>query len=421
MDANAPTSVSVVGVAPARVLRPQGLAGLREAVAECVQAGLSFAPLGGGTVLAVGFPPERLDAAISMHEVRGVLEHNPPDFTVSVACGTTLSELEAVLLAHGQMLPLDAPFPERATVGGTLAVGWIGHRAGRYGTLRDLCIGLKAILGTGEEVKSGGMVVKNVTGYDLTKLHIGALGTLGVIATANFRLLPLPPRQVSMVCRFAGRTQAFEAALELARSVARFSALAVTTPGVYGGPSEEGWAVMVLWEGSPRAADRAVDMVAATASRLQGQCEQLEGGASQRLWGSVRDWPLEAPSASPWAAVRVRFRPSEAEIVLDRLSRTAAEHGLQLDGVAHVLAGTAYMKVRWVGQPGEQAERSVVGLLTSMARAGLRMLVLDWAPRSMGPVPVWGQDPPGLELMRRIKTSFDPKGLINPGRFVGRL
>src|SRR5579872_6394767 len=161
-----------IGEQRARVaVRPRTHAAVAAALHVCASSGLSVVPFGGGTAQTLGHPPHRIDVVLSLEYLRGIVDYDPRDLTVSVEAGTTLAELSATLAQSGQHLPVDAPFPARSTVGGLLASGHAGWRAGIYGRPRDLLIGLHVALTDGMQAASGGMVVKNVTGYDLGKLH----------------------------------------------------------------------------------------------------------------------------------------------------------------------------------------------------------------------------------------------------------
>ncbi|HEX9076231.1 MAG TPA: FAD-binding oxidoreductase, partial [Anaerolineae bacterium] len=152
----------------------------------------SVVPLGGATMLELGSPLERADLVISLKNLDRVLDYQPANLTVRAEAGLTLGALNQILAAEGQYLPLDPPCPDRATLGGILSANASGPLRVRYGTARDLLIGIRVALSDGQIVRGGGQVVKNVAGYDLPKLFVGSLGTLGIIVEATFKVAPLP-------------------------------------------------------------------------------------------------------------------------------------------------------------------------------------------------------------------------------------
>src|SRR5712664_2772999 len=182
----------VAGVQPKLVLVPGSESDLADAFRLVSDAGLAVVPLGGGTKLCWGNPPSRADVVFSTARLNEVTEHAWADLTASVGAGCTIQTLQETLAQHGQRLALDPLWPAKATVGGVLSANDIGALRLRFGALRDLVIGVTLALPDGTLASSGGKVVKNVAGYDLPKLATGALGTLGVITRAVFRLHPLP-------------------------------------------------------------------------------------------------------------------------------------------------------------------------------------------------------------------------------------
>src|SRR5262249_30110951 len=179
------------------------------------ERGLAVVPTGHGARLGWGAPPRRLDIVLSLAHLDRVLAHEPEDLTLSVECGARLDALDAILRPYRQFIPLDPAPPETSPIGGLIATGAAGPYRARYGTMRDLLVGLTVVRANGIIVKGGGRVVKNVTGYDIPKLHVGALGTLGVVVEAHLRLYPRPAEERTWVFGFASAEAALEAALEI--------------------------------------------------------------------------------------------------------------------------------------------------------------------------------------------------------------
>jgi len=183
-------SAQVRGRVAEAVVVPGSLSELRALVRD--SAGGTLVPIGGGTRMELGYPPEQPFTLVRLGEaLGGSMEHAPQDLTLVAPAGVTVADVNRKLADHGQFLPLDPPLPGRATLGGTLAVGAGGPLQTRFGLPRDLVLGMTVLRADGELVKAGGRVVKNVTGYDLMRLWCGSLGTLGIITEVALRVLPL--------------------------------------------------------------------------------------------------------------------------------------------------------------------------------------------------------------------------------------
>ena len=235
---------------------------------------LTVSPLGGRTRTGLGNVPESLDIAIDVTAVDQVLAHNAADLTATVEAGITVSRLQEVLAEHGQFLAIDPPLPDRATIGGTLAVGWSGPATWQNWSPRDIVIGMRTVQADGTITKTGGQVVKNVSGYDMARMHIGALGTLGVIVEVSFKLTPLPARQATVMATFDSDGSCLDAALDGIRKQSHVP-LAISTlhgqqPSTGGrGTGEARPSLLVRVGGRARSVRRQTDDVASILRRLR--------------------------------------------------------------------------------------------------------------------------------------------------------
>jgi glycolate oxidase FAD binding subunit len=364
--------VVVDGLAPARVARPTSAEEVAETLREAAAAGQAVVPVGGGRALGLGDPPDRFDVALETRALDRVLELSQADMTVGVEAGITLEALNARLAQVGQFLPVDPFNAPGHTVGGVLAAGLSGPLRLRYGSPRDFVIGLRVALPDGRLVSSGGRVVKNVSGYDMNKLHQGALGSLGVIVAASFKVFPRPHHEVSLETRPRGDpwTEAARAlalpqppvALELTGDGRLLARLAGTAGSVRRMAADLGWAPAAadVWEEHARSAGDAWARVSVPPARLREVVGGLPAGA--RWW------------ASPGV------------------------------GVAH-----------WTGELDADAVRAA----RSEAEAAGGSLVLIAAPvelkRAVG---AWGGRPATAEWMTRLRDAFDPRRTLSPGRYV---
>ena len=372
---------------------------LRDAAAA--EAAVCFE--GGGTALDFGYPPERCDLVVRTQRMARVLEYAPADMTVTVEPGLTLAALQERLALAGQRLALDPPWPGRATVGGILACNASGPLRARYGTARDLVLGVALVRADGTPIRGGGKVVKNVAGFDIPKLAIGSLGSLGLIVAATFRLHPLPEERR----RIAVRAGDAAGVRELVRAMA---AEQLEPASVVAARTPDGYVVEVAFEGFASGCDEQAETLARVAERA---------GAS-RAGGDGTDVAASHDRARTGGAIRVKATFAPADLVaVDRAALAPLAESLGGDCVAYPTAGVAY-----ASGDGKDVAHAVDAL--TAAREALEhiggTLVLAAAPAEVrAAVDVFGALPPAFELMRAIKDRFDPKRRLNPGRFIGRL
>ncbi|TMB60639.1 MAG: FAD-binding oxidoreductase, partial [Chloroflexi bacterium] len=268
---------------------------------------------GGGTQMRLGAPPRRYDIAFSTERMTRLLEYEPADLTCRVEAGVRLSDLQAALGAQGQRLPLDPPHPERATVGGMVAANTNGLGRARYGTVRDWVIGIAVAYPSGKVARAGGKVVKNVAGYDLMKLHIGALGTLGVVAEVNLKVQAIPESEATVLGHFETATPAVAAGLLLARSyLAPAAAIVLDRRALWecGLTADWRWTLALKLEGYAREVDAARDQAVGAIRDAGGRVEGADLPAT--FWDGVRDW--SAPDGDV-VLLRRRRRPACGAIV----------------------------------------------------------------------------------------------------------
>jgi glycolate oxidase FAD binding subunit len=410
---------AVGGVVPRRVIEPPTLEQAAEAMAACARDKLRLAFIGGGTELGLGAAPEGLDVALRTTALDRVVEHAPLDQIVTVECGRRLADLQALLGAHGQMLALDPPWAERATVGGVLATSAFGARRTRYGSVRDLIIGVSLVRADGVAARAGGKVVKNVAGFDLPKLLAGSLGTLGFIASATFRLHPLPEFSASLVlagCAAAQIRRLLAAARDAQLEPDAVAALmGAGGDGGGGGDGDGGdrWELGVRFAGFERAVRQQRERLAVLGQGLGLPAETLDDQDGARFW-ERHQAAREAPAGFRAKLALLPADPASAELFA-RLRAPLRD----ARAVFYPTLGLGFV----AGEADDPAE-----MATAVTRARARLaagggsLVIHEAPASLRAlVDVWGAPPAlhsALPLMRNVKARLDPERRLAPGRFV---
>lgn len=391
---------AVHGVLPACVVAPGTVEQLAAVMAAAHAAGAVVVPWGGGTQQLIGGPPEQVDLVVRTGRLNRVLIHEPDDLTISVEAGMTLGELYRHLAAHNQMLPINPPLPETTTIGGLLATAMDGPRRLGYGTLRDLLIGIGVVDVAGRATKAGGMVVKNVSGFDMMKLYHGSYGTLAVIASANFKLLPVPRSMAALLCRFPTREDTFGMLADLhASQLTPSAAEYLNSPALDLLDRAGAHAVYLLAEGLPQAVKRHVSEFTAIVHAHRGQIEHV--GEDNVLGQQIADLPQTLHVGPDAAVVKIVTLPGELAAALDVLETLAPQAAVS----ARALDGVAYARLSGTN----------AGQLVALAA---RQWGLQWIATPIADAPRWGALPEGAALMRRIKREFDPAERLNPGRFA---
>ena len=395
---------AVDGAQPSFVAEPGSVEETSELLRFAAEEGLAVSPRGGGTKSSLGNPPRALDLVLSTARMNEVIEHVPGDQVVRVQAGIKLQDLQERLTGSDQMLGLDPVEKDAgATVGGVVAANSSGPRRHRYGTIRDLIIGITVVLSDGTVAKAGGKVVKNVAGYDLSKLFTGSLGTLGVIAECNFRLHPRPETARTVAVVLGSAQAAGEAAQAVLHAQLVPSAVELHW-------SEDEKHLTVLIEGI----EPGVEAQSDTASYLLRGFGEVRTLTSEEA-GSLG--PLAPPGTEDEVAVKISAPPSELTGVLDSALGACSRRGVAPRITGHAGIGVTYVALS--GRDEEAHVQIVEELREIWTRRGGSVVVRSAPPAFKERVEAWGPLGSRLELTRRVKQKFDPRGIMNPGRFAG--
>ena len=414
---------SIDGIEPIVAVAPESIEEVSRVLVAAHRDGLGVGPRGGGTRLGLGNPPERYDVALDITRLDRVVTHSPADLTATVEAGITLDRLRRSLDAHGQFLAMDAPRPDLATVGGTLAAGAIGPLKWQFGSPRDLVVGMKVVQAGGEVTKSGGQVVKNVSGYDMARLHIGGLGTLGVIVEVSFKLTPLPLRQATLLAAFTDSRQSLAVGVAVANSgvmplaMVSFAAEANSRGGFTHSTHENFLAVRL--GGRPRTLERQLDECRRMCSD-QGtvSLEEVDDSGTPALWSKIGDFG--------WGAEEGLVGTARASMPASGLAEFVDTLGPKSAGLSHaVVADPGYGSalVHWFADGNDDVASAVTAALAHARNAATGAggtLIVERCPRAAKQrIDPWGDVGGPISIMRRMKEQYDPARVLNAGRFVG--
>ena len=379
----------------------------------CSELDAAVTPWGGGAAVRIGNLPRQVDAILELSHLDRVIEHDHANLTATVQSGITLASLQQTLAPQNQFLPFDPPHAARSTIGGIVAANLNGPRRMFYGSVRDLVIGMKVALASGEQIKAGGKVVKNVAGYDMCKLFVGSLDTLGVITEVTLRLTPLPKSSATLTAS-GTLSQTSPLAAELATSRLLPASVSILNPAAARSssfPAEDALAA-VWFEGFEESVSRHIRDTEAIAARLGLDTDVISTERQEHLWDYVRDFPL----TSDQLIYRLTVPLSQlAEVMTAVSERKSGDVPARI--ISDAGSGTLWLSV----EPGN-ANMEWFASLTSLAQErGGHAIIFAAPPRLKENIDVWGAPPSTLPLMRETKRQFDPKGLLNPGRFVAGL
>jgi glycolate oxidase FAD binding subunit len=391
------------GVIPKIVMEPSTADEVGAVLELASRDALSVVARGGGTKLGWGAPPRSVDMLLSTSRLNAVVAHRHGDLTATVQAGAPLAAVNQELARHRQWIPLDPPFAGQATIGGIVASNDSGPRRHRYGAPRDLIIGVEFARADGRLAKGGGIVVKNVAGYDLPRLMAGSFGSLSVIVAATFKLYPMTTASKTLV-----------ADLKVPRDLGVLSAAVL---GSHLTPTALEFAthplrLLVRFESIPAAVDQQAANAIALLKDHGFSARAVSGSEEDALW-TQHEQPVWR---GPGAVLKVSLMPSALAGFLDTLDSKVGPTNY----VAAGRAGLAVFLVHLGGDTAAQA-RAIEALRSTLAVGTGSAVIVRGSPELRTQADVWGPIGDGLSLMRAVKRQFDPAGILNPGRGPGNL
>jgi glycolate oxidase FAD binding subunit len=434
--------LSILGMKAPLLVQPGDVGQLAATLSLACSERLGACVAGGGSKLAWGNRPDRLDLLVTTQGLCTPCTVDAEDLTMTAAAGVTLAEARARARAMNRLLPLDGGDPSRATVGGITATGDQGPRGAQFGRVRDLVLGLKATLADGTPVAFGGKTMKNVAGYDMTKLFSGSFGALGVITETTLRLLPLPETEGLLACSLPSLAQARDVSAKILGSCLQPLALEVASPRVAAAlvpklPARcrvdaDEPLFLAAFAGHPAALERS----------LADVCRWLDVPAQTTLRDAEADTFLDALadlSAATAAQVLAGEEDGQRELGLAARAFVPISEVWPLAEAAESLARAAGLPLAfrigagrgtldlWVDAQPDVGPRSeslapwVADLRKVTVASGGQLMVTGRPAFLADSIDAWTDPGPALQLMQRLKERFDPHRTLNPGRFVGGL
>ena len=411
---------AVDGLTPRKAVLPTKPDDVSEALSWASAERMAVVPRGGGVHIGLGNVPSRVDLVIGTERLDKLNFHEPLDMVAQVQAGITLESLQSQLARHGQMLPVESPAAGKATIGGILASNMYGPSRFAYGSPRDWLIGITVALADGTLTKAGGRVVKNVTGYDMGKLYVGSLGTLGVIVDATFKLVPLPASSVALLAPCATVEDALSLATGILKlpgqptsvyAINRQAADTLEMPDLF--PPQHGGFLLVGYSGRKSMVERAERD---SLGMLPADSPVLRRDESSDVWHRLTNlgW---SDAVAPHFMLRASVRPSRIGGLLRTINQLP-EGGVAVD------AATGTVRLYWFDDQGDDMTESLIYRIREAALDAGGHLTVESCPLSVKRrIDIWGDlvSGQGLDLMRRVKQQLDPNSIMSPGRMAGRI
>jgi glycolate oxidase FAD binding subunit len=396
-------SDSVDGVVPGVVVEPESAAAVAAVLQWAASHSQSVLIRGGGTKRDWGARPSPVDVLLDVSRLRRILRHQSGDLTVSVEAGVRLRDLNEALARHGQWLPLDPPFGGETTIGGLLATNDSGPQRHRFGTPRDLVIGIEVATMAGQLAKAGGQVVKNVAGYDLSKIMSGSFGTLAAIVSATFKLSPISPASGTIVIEHLTTHSAVQVAETIAASQLEPVAFDIVVD--QRGPQARGITILLRFASFPAVVDAEIANATARIAAVHQSFHVIDGDDERQLWRRHTARPFDHGAG---ILVRGSWLPANLDRLFAMLDTFSPAVTVEMIGRIAVGAGLfrieGHPRAKYDTLTQMRASDAVANITVRRGRPDLKSR--EW---------VWGT-PPGGAVAAALKRELDPRGLLGAGR-----
>jgi glycolate oxidase FAD binding subunit len=424
-------SLAVEGVIPRVLVSPGTIDETSKVVAYACAEKLAVIPIGNGTKMGLGGIPKQADILLSTRRLNRYTDYDIANLTLGVECGVTLAEAQAKLAGEGKgyFVALDPPHTQHATLGGIVATNDSGSKRFIYGTSRDIILGIKAVLPNGDIVVAGGKAVKNVAGYDMTKLLIGSMGALGIICEITFRITPRPDAEATLLVSFDGLKEAVGYLRKILHSKYYPASLELMNAGTAGrlgatAALKGKYVAAIALEGIEEAVARQkADL--GEMGRQEGASEvvTLNADTHRNFWIAYRDFTFELAKTDPnLISLKANFALSKVAEMVGAFEGAVREAGLDCALSCHAGNGILFAALPLGDDPGA-GTAAVVGLIGKLTaesvKNGGNLIVLRAPGTIKEKVNVWGQTRSDVVVVRRLKATLDPSGILNPGRYVG--
>lgn len=419
---------SIDGLSPQAVLFPETIKEISCILRAAHEADMAVIPCGQKTKMALGGIPHRVDLVLSTARYTKVLDYDVSNFTLTAEAGISLQTVQHLVQSNRQVFPVDAPFPT-GSLGGIVATNASGPKRLAYGSLRDVVLGIKVVLPSGECLRYGGKVMKNVAGYDLTKLYIGSLGTLGVLGEVTFRLMPAPEVEKTFFLSFSTLEHAtgflarvrdsflLPFALELLdASVMKYLGLPEIPP-----PATVG--LLASLAGREEAVEREIKDFQTLGQEWEARQQEVwEGQDQQEIWTALAHLPGRIEQDYPEG---VRCKISVPAAAVEPVWKQIKTLGQQqkMETLCFGRGGNGILYVTIIGPESDEKFENLMPLIEEITQEVSRQqgfIVVEKAPPFFKKrLSVWGPTRTTIPLMKNLKAKFDPRSILNPGRFVG--
>jgi glycolate oxidase FAD binding subunit len=457
-DPTETTQFSIDGIVPKAVVYPKNTRQVSEVVKYANSKNLAIVPWGGGSKITMGHPPTRLDLVVCTRRMNHMKDVDVSNLTVTVEAGVKFLDIQARLATEddrcylpledlitdgnemicsdrshsGCFLPIDPPCPTRATIGGIIAADSSGPRRLLYTLPRDLILGIRFVAADGEIIGSGGKTVKNVSGYDISKLMVGSAGSLGILCEMTLRLLPLPEAMETLLFSFDAfadasgfidrifDTQLLPAAVEIMNR----NAFGKIMRGAVSGFQAGAFVVPVALEAFQEAVDRMRNEMKKMAAESNATAEAVLPETEHRpFWLAVGDLnPSVAENHPGRITARLNYPVAAWKEIIEYAEAALEEGGIDHTLLAHAGSGVCLINLMITGNGDRDQAADAVSKLLKRCLKSHGNLVIEQAPVEMKQkLPIWGEAGSDLVVMKRIKQTLDPRNVMSPGRYVAGL